>query len=90
MLPLGSTARSAKAGEIAAQFEVPTEVLAYLASGAFDQIDVSPHRRRRRSNAALAKATKEKKAPIYTGTDVLRGNDHRPDRRRRRAAEAGE
>jgi hypothetical protein len=71
MLPLASTAVG-KDGKIGAQVEVPTEVLAYLASETFDQLDVS------RTNeatlkAALTKATKEKKAPAYTGTDVLRG-----------------
>ena len=71
MLPLASTAVD-ESGRIGAQVEVPTEVLAYLASETFDQLDVS-----RTSNAALkaslAKATSEKEAPIYTGTDVLRG-----------------
>ena len=70
-LPLASTAVD-KSGKIGAQVEVPTEVLAYLANETFDQLDIS-----RTSNAALkaslAKATSEKEAPIYTGTDVLRG-----------------
>jgi hypothetical protein len=70
-LPLASTAVDAS-GKIGAQVEVPTEVLAYLANETFDQLDIS-----RTSDAALkaslAKATSEKKAPIYTGTDVLRG-----------------
>ena len=70
-LPLASTAVNAS-GKIGAQVEVPTEVLAYLANETFDQLDVSLT-----SDAALkaslAKATSEKKAPIYTGTDVLRG-----------------
>jgi hypothetical protein len=71
MLPLASTAVGAQ-GRIASQVEVPTEVLGYLANETFDQIDIS-----RTSNAtlkaSLAKATREKKAPIYTGTDLLRG-----------------
>lgn len=71
MLPLAST-RVGKSGKVGVQVEVPTEVLGYLASETFDQIDVS-----RTGDAALkaslAKATSEKKAPIYTGTDVLRG-----------------
>lgn len=71
MLPLASTAVG-DSGKIGAQIEVPTEVLGYLANETFDQIDVSLT-----SNAtlkaSLAKATKEKEAPIYTGTDVLRG-----------------
>jgi hypothetical protein len=71
MLPLASTTVGER-GQIAAQVEVPTEVLGYLADEAFDQIDIS-----RTSDAALKasleKATSERKAPIYTGTDVLRG-----------------
>jgi hypothetical protein len=71
MLPLASTGVGEQ-GKIAAQVEVPTEVLAYLANETFDQINIS-----RTSNAtlkaSLAKATREKKAPIYTGNDVLRG-----------------
>jgi hypothetical protein len=71
MLPLATTAVG-KSGKIGAQVQVPTEVLAYLAKETFDQIDVSLT-----SDAALkaslAKATREKKAPAYTGTDVLRG-----------------
>jgi hypothetical protein len=70
-LPLASTTVGAN-GKIGAQVEVPTEVLAYLANETFDQLyisltdDVT-------LKAALAKATKEKKAPIYTGTDILAG-----------------
>jgi hypothetical protein len=71
MLPLASTA-VATSGEIAAQVEVPTEVLAYLANETFDQLDIS-RTTDATLKASLAKATKEKKAPIYTGTDVLRG-----------------
>jgi len=70
-IPLASTTVGAN-GKIGAQVEVPTEVLAYLANETFDQIYLS------RTDdvtlkAALAKATKEKKSPIYTGTDVLSG-----------------
>ncbi len=61
-----------KSGGIAAQFPLPTELLSYVASGAFDQIDVSLT-----SNSAyeaeIAKAKKEKRLPAYTGEDVLRG-----------------
>jgi hypothetical protein len=71
MLPLATTAVG-KSGKIGAQVQVPTEVLAYLAKETFDQVDVSLT-----SDAALkaslAKATREKEAPAYTGTDVLRG-----------------
>jgi hypothetical protein len=70
-LPLASTAVPAS-GKIGAQVEVPTEVLAYLAKETFDQLDISLTSDAT-LKASLAKATKEKKAPIYTGTDVLRG-----------------
>ncbi len=71
MLPLASTIVG-EDGKIGAQVEVPTEVLAYLANETFDQIDISLTSDAT-LKASLAKATKEKKAPIYTGTDVLRG-----------------
>jgi hypothetical protein len=71
MLPLASTSVE-KSGKIAAQVEVPTEVLAYLAKGTFDEIDVSLTLDAT-LKAALSKAASEKKAPVYTGTDVLRG-----------------
>jgi hypothetical protein len=71
MLPLAST-QTSKDGKIGAQFEVPTEVLAYLASETFDQIDVTLTTDSA-LKASLKKATSEKKAPAYTGTDVLRG-----------------
>jgi hypothetical protein len=71
MLPLASTAVSEN-GKIGAQVEVPTEVLAYLANETFDQLDISLTSEAA-LKASLTKATKEKKAPIYTGTDVLRG-----------------
>jgi hypothetical protein len=71
MLPLAASPVSAK-GQIASQFEVPTELLAYLANGTFDEIAVT-----RASNskleAALKSATKAKAAPSYTGTTVMRG-----------------
>jgi hypothetical protein len=71
MLPLATTPVG-ESGKIAAQVEVPTEVLAYLANETFDQIDISLTSTAT-LKAALAKATREKKAPAYTGTDVLRG-----------------
>jgi hypothetical protein len=70
-LPLASTTVGAN-GKIGAQVEVPTEVLAYLANETFDRLYVS-RTDDATLKAALAKATKEKKAPIYTGTDVLAG-----------------
>ncbi|HYJ20737.1 MAG TPA: hypothetical protein VEW07_01790 [Solirubrobacterales bacterium] len=71
MLPLASTAVG-EDGKIGAQVEVPVEVLAYLAKETFDQLDISLTTDAT-LKASLAKATKEKAAPIYTGTDVLRG-----------------
>jgi hypothetical protein len=71
MLPLASTTVG-KNGKIGAQVQVPTEVLAYLAKETFNQIDISLTKDAT-LKASLAKATKEKKAPIYTGAHVLRG-----------------
>ena len=71
MLPLAST-RVPESGKIGAQVEVPTEVLAYLANESFGQIDISLTTDAT-LKASLDKATQEKKAPAYTGTDVLRG-----------------
>jgi hypothetical protein len=61
-----------KNGKIAVQFPIPAQVLAYVASGAFDQIDVSltPEAAYK---AELAKAKSEKRLPAYTGESVLRG-----------------
>lgn len=71
MVPL-AVATVDDSGKIAAQYPLPSSVLAYLASGAFDEIAVSlvsnaPYK------ASLVRAGKEKKAPTYTGADVLRG-----------------
>lgn len=71
MLPLASTAVGEN-GKIGAQVQVPTEVLAYLANETFDQLDISLTDDAT-LKASLAKATKEKTTPIYTGDDVLRG-----------------
>jgi hypothetical protein len=70
-LPLAAT-KVGKSGRLAGQYPVPAEVLAYLASGAFDQIDVSLTKDSTFA-ASLAKAKKQKSAPEYTGTDILRG-----------------
>jgi hypothetical protein len=71
MLPLASTAVP-KSGKIGAQFEVPVEVLAYLASETFSDIVVT-----KTDDAsletALAAATKAKEAPEYAGESVLSG-----------------
>lgn len=71
MLPLASTPVG-KDGKISAQVEVPVELLAYLANETFGQIAVT-RTDESQLKASLAKATKEKKAPVYTGTEVLRG-----------------
>src|SRR4051794_2960554 len=71
MLPLASTAVK-KDGRIAAQFEVPVEVLAYLAAETFDRIVVT-RTETAKLRAALKKATEEEKSPAYTGEEVLSG-----------------
>lgn len=71
MLPLASSPVG-KNGKISAQVEVPVEILAYLANETFGQLAVTKTDESR-LRASLAKATKEKKAPVYTGTEVLRG-----------------
>lgn len=71
MLPLASTPVE-QDGKISAQVEVPVEVLAYLANETFDQIAITKTDDSQ-LEASLGTATKEKKAPTYTGTPVLRG-----------------
>ncbi|HET7509221.1 MAG TPA: hypothetical protein VFJ65_03130 [Solirubrobacterales bacterium] len=71
MLPLASTPVS-KDGKISAQVEVPVEILAYLANETFGQLAIT-RTDESQLKASLAKATKEKQAPTYTGTEVLRG-----------------
>jgi|SRR5689334_19261774 len=70
-LQVGSVAVGAS-GKIAAQFRLPVQLLAYVASGAFNQIDISLT-----STAAyraeLARAKAERKLPAHLGTSVLRG-----------------
>jgi hypothetical protein len=61
-----------KNGKIAAQFPLPTQLLAYVANGAFNQIDVSLTSEAA-YKAELAKAKGEKRLPAYTGESVLRG-----------------
>jgi hypothetical protein len=75
MLPLASAAVKGSgkgAGQIAAQFEVPVEILTYLAKGTFDQIAIT-RTRTKPFEAAVAVATKNKTTPKYTGEPVLRG-----------------
>jgi hypothetical protein len=71
MLPLAST-EVGEDGRIGAQVEVPVEVLAYLANETFGQIAIT-RTDDSQLRASLAKATKEKDAPLYTGEEVLRG-----------------
>jgi hypothetical protein len=70
MLPLAAS--PAKEGKIASEFEVPTEVLAYLANETFDEIAITKASIAK-LNAALKAATKAKQTPSYTGTPVMRG-----------------
>lgn len=72
MLPLLST-EAGKNGQIRAQVEVPVEILAYLANETFTQIAITATDESQ-LKTSLAKATKAKAAPGYTGTEVLRGN----------------
>lgn len=72
MLPLASTPVG-KEGKISAQVEVPVEILAYLANETFGQIAITKTDESQ-LKASLAQATKEKQAPTYTGTEVLRGS----------------
>lgn len=70
-LRIGSV-KVTKTGGIAAQFPLPTELLAYVAGGAFDQIDLSLTEDAA-YEAEIAKAKKQNRLPAYTGEDVLRG-----------------
>jgi hypothetical protein len=75
MLPLASTAVKGSgktAGDIAAEFEVPVEILGYLAKGTFNQLAIT-RTDDKELETAITTATKEKKAPAYTGSEVLRG-----------------
>jgi hypothetical protein len=72
MLPMASI-EVGKNGQIRAQVGVPVEILGYLASETFDQIAITATDESQ-LKTSLAKATKEKAAPDYTGTEVLRGN----------------
>jgi outer membrane biosynthesis protein TonB len=72
MLPLAST-KVAKGGVLGAQVEVPVEILGYLANETFGQIAIT-RTDESQLKTSLAKATDEKEAPEYTGTEVLRGS----------------
>jgi outer membrane biosynthesis protein TonB len=76
MLPLATT-KVKEDGVISAQVEVPVEILAYLANETFGQIAIT-RTDESQLKASLAKATDEKDAPQYTGTEVLRGSVRGP------------
>ncbi len=61
-----------KEGKIATQLKIPAQLLAYVASGAFNQVDIALTDTAE-YKAALDKAKGEKKLPPYTGESVLRG-----------------
>lgn len=71
MLPLAAS-KVDQSGKIAARYQVPTEVLAFLASGSFDEIAITLIGDSAFRNS-VAQARKEKKSPAYTGNAVLRG-----------------
>ena len=75
MLPLVSTAvkKTGKSADaIAAEYEVPIEILAYLASGTFDQIAIT-RTDDEKFEASVEAAKKAKTTPAYTGEEVVRG-----------------
>jgi hypothetical protein len=75
MLPLASTEVKASgkgANTIAAEFEVPVEVLGYLANGTFDQVTITLSDNAQ-IKASVETAKKEKTTPVYTGKAVLHG-----------------
>jgi outer membrane biosynthesis protein TonB len=76
MLPLATT-KVKEDGVISAQVEVPVEILAYLANETFGQIAIT-RTDESQLKASLAKATDEKDAPQYTGSEVLRGSVRGP------------
>jgi hypothetical protein len=71
MVPIAST-EVGKSGRIAAEYQVPDEVLVFLASGAFDELAVT-RVANNQFKSAVTKAKGEKTTPAYSGTDVLRG-----------------
>jgi hypothetical protein len=75
MLPLASTGVTGKgkaANAIAAEFEVPVEILAYLANGTFDQIVIT-RTQNKAFEASVKAAKKNKTTPQYAGEEILRG-----------------
>lgn len=75
MVPLVSTGVKGSgkgANEIAGEYEVPVEVLAYLANGTFDTIEITKTDNKEFETSYEA-AKKEKTTMAYTGKAVLRG-----------------
>jgi hypothetical protein len=77
-----------ESGRLGARFVIPAELLAYVASGAFDQIYVS-----RTDDAAyqaeVAQAKQNKSLPRYTGETVLTGEITGPIAKGESASEGG-
>lgn len=71
MLPLAATPVN-KEGLIASRFEVPTELLGFLANETFDEIAIT-RTANAKLDASLKAATKSEQSPAYTGTPVLSG-----------------
>jgi hypothetical protein len=59
-------------GKLATQFEIPVQLLTYVANGSFDQIDVA-RTVTAEYKAAFTKAKTESRVPPYVGESVLRG-----------------
>ena len=59
-------------GTIAVQLPIPTELLAYVASGAFNQVDIALTEDSAYA-AEVAKSKQEKRLPEHVGESVLRG-----------------
>jgi hypothetical protein len=59
-------------GKIAERVQVPTELLAYLADGSFDELAIT-RASVSKLNTALSQAAKDKEQVAYTGTSVMRG-----------------
>ncbi len=74
-VPVKATGKAANA--IAAEFEVPVEVLAYLANGTFDQITITKVDNEE-FEAGVEAAEKKKAAPAYTGEAILHGTIRGP------------
>jgi outer membrane biosynthesis protein TonB len=72
VFPVEVEASGKGAEKIGAQFEVPVEVLAYLAAGTFDEIAIT-RTDDKELQSSMRAATKAKTTPEYLGEPVLRG-----------------